>query len=200
MSIVVQSYMPRQLIIDGNSLSTRSDNTIYLKRWANTLYSLVRTNFPQSKWSIQNYAFAGADTQDRIDNFPNVSFNYGFRDIAFYFEGVNDSNTLLSGQAIYDKWAEYAALVKATGCKLVMITPPAMNVSARNGYITAANAILRNNPQICDLIIDIAAKPEFDSIGDTSSDDYYDGVHLTNDGYDKLAAYVYNDLVSNNFL
>lgn len=200
MSIVAQSHQRRQLIVDGNSLSVRSDNTLFDKRWATTLYSSVRSAYANSKWSLQVYAKGGGDTQDRITNFPNISHNYGFRDIAFYFEGVNDSNTLLSGQAIYDKWAEYAALVKATGCKLVMITPPAMSDVTRNGYITAANAILRNNPQICDLIVDIAAKPEFDSTTDTGSSDYYDGVHLTNAGYDKLATYVYNDLVSNNYL
>lgn len=205
--MIIQSRIQRQIIFDGNSLSMQGTSTVMNgMRYPAAVYSSIVSS--NKTYTFQNYAIGGRQTHVLVSEYDTKIKPYiGSNDILIMWEITNDLaqgalGNRTAAQAIQDL-ADYTAKARSSGVFLVYLTMIARNMSGDPADLETkrltVNAELRNNiSNYCDLLIDVGALPEFDTVADCNNTTYYnaDKTHLTITGYDLIATTVYNAIQS----
>lgn len=193
--IIAQGSKNKTIFFEGNSLSNRKEgDTNYANgyRFPVSCYNLIRAAAPSVNIGMTSHAVGGQTTATMITNFSSVVAPYlKPNDVVIVWEIVNDIATPLTAQAAYNNIVTYCNLALNMGAKVAVcstITSDGVNEATK----VACDALIRSNwTSFAHALIDFRTVPHFQVPADAADTTYYntDGTHLTNAGYDLLAAY-----------
>lgn len=194
------SWLDGVIVLDGNSLTTGAHIADSAQWYPNRLTAMM----PSIISTVE--AVAGQTTEAMVMRYPsNVSPLYNgpaSRNIVVAWEGINSLTRGQDGVSIpdtpaqaYAAMANYIALAKATGFKVLVLTMIKCDtavVSEANRL--AYNALVLANSANADAVLDIGSMPEFQDINDTNI--YYtDKIHVVAAGAAAVTHYVMQQLV-----
>jgi lysophospholipase L1-like esterase len=205
------------VVCDGDSLTLGTGST------GGNTYPAQLAAILGGTYTVSNKGISGQFMADMLyDRFRTIGeidalwSSGATRNICVYFEGINEVQNGASGAQCYQRTKEYGLRRRYKGFEPITITIAAagtasagaetarqdMNTLLRADFsvATADPYVFLANPGVnyARALVDMAARPEFDTQADTSNTTYYDAdtLHWTNTSYGLLAGHVKNAIDS----
>ena len=196
-TITAEFFLQRQIFFIGNSLSDLSaGNLIGGRRFPQTCYSSLRTS-GMSVVPYQCYAVNGYSTTDMLADFPTFLRPYLREgDMVVLWElTVDISAEGKNAQQAYNDYVSLSDSIHAYDAYVIVLDMIARDNSGDPAWMEArrdsVNDLVWNDNTHFDKKIPIGQTPKFNEESDCTNTTYYnaDKLHLTDVGYDSVAAY-----------